>query len=147
MPQVSRRLLARKIEKRMYEVFESALADLKKSQDIRNFVDDLLTPTEKIMLAKRLAIAVLLAKGYNYRQIADVLKLSSGTITAVLKHQFINGQGYSVVVKKILGDEEAQKFFLDLEKILSKLASHPSGHKSLDLKYSFEKRDLASRTI
>lgn len=147
MPQVSRRLLARRIEKRMFEAFEGAVANLRKSEDIRNFIDDLLTPIEKIMLAKRLAIAVLLAKGYNYRQVSDALKLSSNTIAAVLKHQLINGQGYSVVVNKILKDEAARKFFLDLEKTVSKLVSHPSRHKSLDLEYSFKKKDLAAGVI
>src|SRR3989338_9398310 len=107
MPQVSKKLLARKIEIRMFTVLEKAVADLKSGEDIRNFLDDLLTPTEKVMLAKRLAIAVLLAKDYNYRQICDVLKLSSNTVTSVLKHQVINGRGYAAVVKKILRDESS----------------------------------------
>ena len=147
MPQVSKKLLARKIELRMFAVFEKAIADLKNGDDIRNFLDDLLTPTEKIMLAKRLAIAVLLAKDYNYRQICDLLKLSSNTVTSVLKHQVINGRGYATIVKKILGDEESKEFFLDLEKTISKLISHPARHGSIETRYFLKKKRLEDEVI
>jgi len=147
MPQVSKKLLARKIEIRMFTVLEKAVADLKSGDDIKNFLDDLLTSTEKVMLAKRLAIAVLLAKDYNYRQICDVLKLSSNTVTSVLKHQVINGRGYAAVVKKILRDESSTEFFLNLEKTISKLISHPARHGSIESRYFLKKKILEDEII
>lgn len=131
----------------MYKVFEDAVAHLRNRGDIQNFISDLLTPTEKIMLSKRLAIAVLLAKGYNYRQVCQILKISSGTINAVIKHQLINGAGYKVIVNKILRDEDLQKFFLDIEKTVSKLITHPGRHGSIDFRHESKLEALNRQVI
>jgi len=44
---------------------------------------DLLTPTERIMLAKRLAIIALLARNHSYYQIMRTLKVSTSTIKRI----------------------------------------------------------------
>ena len=49
------------VEERMFEVFEKTFLGLKSAESARLLLGDLLTRTEKIMIAKRLAIAVLLA--------------------------------------------------------------------------------------
>ena len=131
----------------MYQVFEESISHLKNRGDIENFVDDLLTPTEKIMLSKRLAIAVLLAKGYNYRDICQILKISSSTINSVIKHQLINGAGYKAVVGKVLRQESLHKFFIDLEKHVSKLVTHPSRHRSIDYRHERELENLNRQAI
>jgi len=121
MTQVSRHFLNRNIEKRMFEIFEKSVSNLKKSDDIRNYIVDLLTPTEKIILAKRLAIAVLLSKNYAYRTISDLLKVSTSTILSVIRKQAIDGRGYKVVVGKILNSEALGRSFLNLERTLGKM--------------------------
>lgn len=75
------------------------------------------------MIAKRLAIAVLLAKGYDYRTISQTLKVSATTINAVLKQQSLDGRGYQNVVDKILRDEELKSFYLKLTKHLGQILS------------------------
>lgn len=147
MPQVSKKFLQKDIEKRMYQVFEKAIADLKKTEEIKDFIADILTPTERIMLSKRLAIAVLLAKGYDYRQIGDILKVSSTTVGSVIKQHLIGGDGYKVVVDKILQSEELQKLFIDLTKNFAKLISHSSRHKRVDSYYNFKKKQLEDSKI
>ena len=46
-------------------------------------VDVFFTRTEKIVLAKRIAIAFMLVKGYSYRQISDKIKVSTSTILKI----------------------------------------------------------------
>jgi uncharacterized protein YerC len=118
-------------------VFVKAIADLRKTKDVEFFIADLLTPTEKIMIAKRLSIAILVAKGYDYRSISDILKVSSATIQSVNKQIMIDGRGYKKVVAKILKDDELSKFFLDLEESVAKLlAGHPAGKGRVEAAYA-----------
>ena len=119
----------------MYEIFEKTITDLRKAEDVRNFITDLLTPTEKIMLAKRLAIAVLLAKECDYRNISKTLKVSFATINSVARQNAIAGIGYKVAVGKILGEEKLKESFLNISEELSKLFSHPLKHGKIEARY------------
>ena len=47
---------------------------------INKFLEDFFSPTERTVMAKRLAIAVLIAKGNDYRTIAQILKVTPITI-------------------------------------------------------------------
>lgn len=147
MPQVSKKFLAKDIEQRIFQVFEETLTGLKDKSEVKNFISDLFTPTEKIMLAKRLAVAVLLSKNYNYREICDLLNVSASTINSVLKQQSINGQGYQKAVERILRNEGIREIFLDLEKLLAKGLSHPSRWQKVDSYYSYQKKKLKDRAV
>ena len=114
MTQVSRRTLSKNVEKKMYSIFFNTLARLSNPSDIQNFILDLLGPAEQTMLAKRLAIAVLLAKGYQYETIKDILKVSQETIARVNLTLNYRGAGYNAAIKRILRDEKIE----DLSKVL-----------------------------
>jgi len=81
--QVSRRLLNKQIEQQIFETLWEAISQLKNKTEIQIFLTDLVTPTERIVLAKRLAIAVLLLKNTNYETIKDLIKVSGETISKV----------------------------------------------------------------
>lgn len=136
MPQISKRIPSQVVEERMFEVFEKTFLDLKSVEDARLLLGDLLTRTEKIMMAKRLAIAVLLAKDYDYRSIINILKVSFTTINAILKQQVIDGRGYKKAVDKILKNESLDEFYTRLAKNISKVLSpHPASHKRIEASY------------
>lgn len=118
MTQVSRRILSKNVEHKMFSIFFITLAKLSSPDDIKDFILDLLGPVEQTMLAKRLAIAVLLAKGYQYSTIKDVLKVSQGTIARVNMILNYQGKGYNLVVKRILRDAS----FDNLSKIIEDAA-------------------------
>ena len=139
--------MRREVEKRVYEVFERAIQKLKNPKDIRNFVDDLLTPTEKIMLSKRLAIAVLLEKGLDYRQISGIMKVSFATITSIVRQRSLGGLGYKKVVGEILKEEKSEESFLEFEKWVSKFLSHPSRHGKIDARVTAKKFNLNKREV
>lgn len=148
MPQVSRYVLKKDVEKRLYFVFEKTISDLRKAAEVKSFVNDLLTPTEKIMLAKRLGIAVLVAKGYDYRSITKVLKVSSSTVLAVIKQSAISGRGYKIAVNHILCDEGREAVFLKIEHALGKVISgHPAGKARADAYYHLRQEQISRREV
>lgn len=122
MTKVSRRLVNKELETYIFDLFIRTIVDLKNPTDVQNFLGDLLSPAEKIMLVKRLAIAILLAKGYTYDSIDETLKVSRPTIMNVsyfLKH---GESGYQKVVQKILAKQKREEMWDKIEEILLKLS-------------------------
>ena len=70
------------------------------------------------MLAKRLAIAVMLAKKYDYRSIAKILRVSLATIAAVNVFIKYAGKGYRKVIERILSAEKKSEFWGKLDDLL-----------------------------
>lgn len=123
MTKVSKRLLNKNLENRIFEVFIKTIVDLKDPDDVRNFINDLLSPVERIMLVKRLAIAILLTRGYTYQMIDDALKVSQPTIMKVslgLKYGVNNG--YKKVVDNFLKREKREESIDKIEEILLQLS-------------------------
>lgn len=119
MVQVSQRRLRPEIEKRVYELFWDSFAKMKNSKEAEEFLSDLLTHTEKIMLAKRLAIAVLLLKGFDYDPIKDILKVSGTTIASVQNQLRFGRKGYIKVAERLATEEGWREFtnFLQSKKL------------------------------
>ncbi len=123
MSQVSKKFLDEKVRQRILEVFLTTLIDLKNTSDAQAFFDCLLTETEKTMLAKRLVIAILLAKNYDYRTISRLLKVSTTTVHTVnLKKQFLP-QAFSQTVSKFMSREEWEKFWDEIEEAAPDVSS------------------------
>jgi len=118
MSQVSKYPVHKSVEKRMFEIFKSAISGLRHPEDIENFLEDFLSPVEKIMLAKRLAIAVLLAKNYTYPSIIKILRVTPSTIATVSLSLKYSGKGYKRMVQKILFNERKDKFWQKIEDML-----------------------------
>ena len=123
MSQVSKYPISKEIADRIFEIFLTTFTHLKDKGEADQFISDLLTPTEKIMLAKRLAIAFLLEKNYDYRAIQKILRVSTGTITTVNISRNLGSEGYKKVISKIL---KAEIFTKILEKTIIKLLSAPA---------------------
>lgn len=130
MGRISRRRIDPEIEERIFEIFWDYLATLKKPEDIHEFLVSLLSYTEQVMFSKRLAIAVLLAKGYNYRDIDETLKVSTSTVGTVHKQILVGASGYTKAVNKILTKEKIENVFNTLDEILIKM-SGPKRYGSL----------------
>ena len=122
MTKISRRFLNKELENHIFELFLSVIVDVKTVDDARSFIEDFLSPTERVMFTKRLAIALLLVKGYTYDDIDDTLKVSRSTIMNVslwLKH---GKSGYRNAVNKILETQKREKFIDKVEEILLQLS-------------------------
>lgn len=101
MSQVSKHFMNPKIAKKVYEVFINSIKNTKSNSEVVDFLNDLLSEPEKVMLAKRVAVAfMLLENKYTYHDISRTLKISFGTIAKVHSIFALKGEGY----RKIIGD-------------------------------------------
>lgn len=121
MSQVSKINLEGIIQKELYDEFSWIVSELKNTQEVENFFSELLTKTEKIMLTKRLAIAVLLVKGYTYRDIRQVLRVSFPTIRSVQFWLDHGRGGYKNAVEKITSRREILAFLERVDKLIDKV--------------------------
>ena len=124
--QVSKYPVSRDVYDRIFDVFLKTISDLQSKKQIADFLNEFLTPTEQIMLAKRLAIAFLLTKKYDYKSISKILRVSTSTIGRVaLSVKY--GDSFRNVVIKILKDEKMEEFWLTVgEKVATLLATPKS---------------------
>lgn len=128
MPQVSKYPLRKEIFERIFELLLKTITDSYGQKEAVGLIDDLLTPTEKIMLAKRLSAAVLLRKGYRYKDIQQILRVSKPTIATVnlyLKH---GSGGYKKFVDKVLREEGIGEFWEKVEDLALSTVSKGKGN-------------------
>lgn len=121
MAQVSRLPLRKEIEDRISDFFLEAIGEVSGKNEVGIFLNDLLSPTERIMLAKRLSVAFLLHKGYDQRTISRILKVSLGTVNKVSLVLKLSGEGYKRVIKKITNKEQMEEFWQKIDDFLSDL--------------------------
>jgi len=120
MAQVSKKFLPKNLETRLYQVFYQSFSRLNNSEMASNFIEDLLTPTENVMLAKRLAIAILISKGWLQESIEETLKVSSATIQSVKRTTRFGGQGFARVVDLLQKEKEWEQMTEDFQTLLSR---------------------------
>lgn len=113
------------VEKRVYELFWESSVSLRSKKEAEEFFLDLLTYTEKIMLAKRLAIAVLLMKDFGYRRIKEILKVSDPTITKVQNQLRSGSGGYERLAKRLAKEEFWREFADILNQIFPRYSRRP----------------------
>ena len=114
MPHISSKKLKKENLQKLYDEFSVALEKSAKKSWAKLFLNDFLTRTEKIMLAKRFAVIYLLAKDVPVSYIAEALCMSPTTISRMsLKYEI--GK-YSSLLKAI--KTEDKDIWGILEKIL-----------------------------
>lgn len=114
MTQVSRFPLRKEIQERMFEVFLDSIALVKTREHVRKLLDDVLSPSERTMLAKRLSIALLLYKGSDQRAICSTLKVSLGTVNRVSAALQKGSGGYAMVLSAIMKNDGFREFIATL---------------------------------
>lgn len=121
MTQISRYPVTTTVNKQILQLFRNAISSLKQSDEIDDFLEDFLSPVEKIMLAKRLAIAVMLAKGYDYQSIKAILHVTPSTIASVSIRLKYAGKGYKKTEEKILQEGKINDFWQKVDLIISSI--------------------------
>jgi uncharacterized protein YerC len=102
----------------MHKAIRKAFADLRTEDEVSAFLDDLLSPTEKIMLGKRLAIAILLDRGYDQRTVGEIMKTSLTTVNEVNYWLTHKGKGYRIVLDKLKNQKAWGELKGEFEKFL-----------------------------
>lgn len=115
MSQISQRKMDDTIQAMMFEMFLGSFSKCTDQSEVASYLGDILTETEAVVLAKRLAIALMLTKGYNYNQICDFLKVTPPTISKVKTWLSMKGDGFRGVLAKVIEDPETEKFWEGLK--------------------------------
>lgn len=76
----SRFILSEDLLEKLFDLFFEVVGNKSSKDEFRKIFIDLLTPAERIMLAKRVAIIYLLLKKIEYYNICERLKVSSATV-------------------------------------------------------------------
>ena len=74
---------------------------LENREEVKNFFRDLLTPSESLMLSRRIAVAKMLLAGATYEEIRNKLKVGHDNIKSVYRWLYDGFGGYDLALKKI----------------------------------------------
>jgi Trp operon repressor len=98
---------------KIFSIFYKVLGETDDRDEFSKILFDLLTPAERIMLIKRIAVIYLLLKDINYLTICEVLKVSNGTVS---KYKLLmeNSTGIVPVLKKMIKNERIWLFFEEI---------------------------------
>jgi uncharacterized protein YerC len=116
---ISKDKLNPNLEKEISRLFYQVVADLKKTEEVGLFLEDILSPAEKTAITKRLAIAYWLANRRSYENIRRNLKVSSATI-ATIDRLRKRGKGIQLALKMIEADKWATKWAERIRGIVGK---------------------------
>lgn len=107
MPHVSDRLLGSRTKKQILDTFDLVLGKMN-STEANTFLFSLLSPTERVMLAKRLAIAMLLNEGIEHAAISEALCVTKETVGRIDLNLLKKPKGYEIAFSKINEDKIMQ---------------------------------------
>lgn len=119
MAQISKWKLGEEIEFRILEIFWRSWEKGSKI-GVASSIGEIFTETEKTVLAKRLAIAMMLFKGYGYREIREFLHVSPPTIAKVndwLEYK----SGLREVVSKLVEESKGEKIWQQLKEVIAEM--------------------------
>lgn len=107
------------------EFFDMVVA-LKNSKDAANFFKDLLTPSESLMITRRIAIAKMLLGGWNFDDIRRELKVGYNTINIVNRWLYTGFGGYLNEIGKAKSKKDFRNSVPDIEwqRIKKKYPAH-----------------------
>lgn len=114
MTHVSKHKLDKKAEEKVMENLRMVLTNINDGYRMDEFLSSLLTETEKLMLAKRLAIVVLAKEGLTDSEIATSLKVTRITVAKIRYFYEARGKGFDVAIKKL----EELKLLQDFKNVL-----------------------------
>ena len=110
MPHVSNKKINKKLSGKLFKKLLDILAGKRDRKVSSALISELLTPTEKIMLAKRLSLVLMLNDNIPQNKISEVLKMSPSTIARMSLKVEIGKYGTILDISK--------KEKIDVEKII-----------------------------
>ena len=115
MVNISKNLLSRQMLEKISDLLVVHILRMKTKRQAKSLIYELLTPTERIQLAKRFATVTLLHRGYDHTSISEALHVSrvtvgktedaleKGTYTTTIKELKLASRGSLIVaVEKIV---------------------------------------------
>jgi uncharacterized protein YerC len=123
-------MLPVEMRREMTAAFIRTLVKIDNDALLTRFLDDLLTPTEKIMLSKRLMAAVLLQRGYSYGAVCRALKLSKATVFLIQRELLKSGEGYRRVFERFFKESRGERLLKAIDRFLDAITLPVKGSPS-----------------
>ena len=111
MPHVSRHTPVRKVSDKIFERLAEGVTTKGTTNERRAFFNDMLTPTERIMLSKRFAVIYMLTKGYSFVAIQETLRISPSTVARIW--DAIQKGKYAEIVRRVNGRGEQKAYLVE----------------------------------
>lgn len=97
------------------------LTSLDKESETKNFLEEFLTKEEKIMLAKRLVLYMMLKRNYPPHVIQSVLHVSYETVRSYQNHLETKSTKFHELIDKLIKRQETSELFAKIDKLLKPL--------------------------
>jgi|SRR3989344_6883880 len=110
MPHVSKYRLKPKQEENLLSVLKITFTKTKNAEEMENFITFLLSPTEQLMFAKRIGIAILVKEGLPEIDIADKLGVTRETVLRIKLLMQVRGNGFEVAIKRLREEKRLNEF-------------------------------------
>lgn len=118
MTQLSKNPVHKDVYYSIRDDFLWVLSALRGQEETKAFFYDFFTKTERVMLTKRLAIAMMLHENYSYDQICFILHVSTSTINRVMQWLDKGGSGVTIILDKLIKEEKMKKFWSKIDRAL-----------------------------
>jgi len=122
MTQLSKNPVHKDVYYSIRDDFIWILSALRSQDETKAFVYDFFTKTERVMLAKRLAIAMMLHRSHSYEDIKFILHVSTSTINRVANWLDSGGVGVTRVLDKLIREEKMEVFWNKVNRSLDSIA-------------------------
>ena len=141
MTQVSKYPIRRDVYDEIFKTFSQVIVSLSDKREASEFFDEFLTPNERLMFAKRIAVGLMIAENFNYRDILELLKVSNYTISSY-SSRYKYGTKYKRVIDRIKTTKEINQIILEFWEVLTSVGHQKiKGTKTLSgLSEEFKKR-------
>ena len=125
MPKVKTHLVDPKEKYRIIGEFFELVSGLKSKKEIVDFFVGLLTPSEALMMARRVQVAKMVVDGCGYDEIMKKLKVGCQTITKTEHWLHGKGEEYGVWIERRLKESAKEKKKPDQKYSTSMLDKYP----------------------
>jgi Trp operon repressor len=139
MVQISKARLDDRVLDKIFDLFFKVMASSSDKKLFKLISEDIFSPTERIMIAKRITIMYLVLRGINQRTISQVLRVSSATVAkfAILTEK---SHGITQALEKTLMTEDLKDSLLGIFNSI-----FPPGTYGINWKAAWERKKIYSR--
>lgn len=126
MPHLSRKPLPRATYLQIVDELDWLMADIKSETFMKAFLNDFFTKTERIRLAKRLALALMIVKNYEVSIITKVLSISKSTVYIMQQKLNYENRGFKKGLEKLIRNERMEDLWNKINKFIEHNIMKPS---------------------
>lgn len=125
MTQVSRFPLEEDVYYQIRDDFLWTISSHHSQDQAKAFFYDFFTKTERLMLAKRFAVALLIYENFDYRDIQYLLHVSSATISREAQWLDKEGNGIKPILEKLKQEERIKAFLKKADRFIDRHIANP----------------------